>query len=60
MNKNVKRVLTCIFLGQMGLAFIGAIAALVSQNSDAFLACCAVVWLSGLLTIALYAVTMEE
>lgn len=60
MNKIVKTVLTCFLLGLMGLAFIGAMAALAFQNSEAFLACSAVVWSSGLLTIAVYAVTIED
>lgn len=60
MSKTVTRVLTCFFLGLMGMGFIGAIAALVSQDSDAFLGCCAEVWLSGCLTVAVHAVGMED
>lgn len=60
MSKSVKTILTCFLLGLMGLAFTGVMGALVFQNSEAFLACSAVAWLSGLLVIALFAVTMED
>lgn len=60
MNKHVKRILTCLLIGVAGLACMGAISALVIQDVEALLACCAVTWVSCLLTVALHAVDMED